>query len=197
MSTLVAVEDVIDVLGGVASFDEDDTPVLDRVITQVESLFLSQANRRERPFQAAQSARVEVHDGTGTGLLVLDYPIAALTSVLLGPDATAPAETLTVADVNVLRFAPGKATLYRVDGGTFRQNGEPRVVHVTYNAAADLPADAALAIQNVAVSIWRRRGSEDVTSDRLGGFSADYLSIAQADPLWQLALKAHWTPAFA
>lgn len=195
MSTLLAVEDVIDVLGGLDAWDEDDTPVLDRLITLVEALFLSQVNRRHRPYQAAQTARAEVHNGTGDATLFLDYPIAALSSVKIGANPSSPDETLAVGDLAVLRYAVGGVELRRVDGGCFGTDGDPRVVHVLYNAAADLPDDVVLAVQNVVVTIWRRRGSEDVTSDRVGGFQGEYLAIAAADPLWTLAVAANRVPA--
>ena len=194
MSALLAVEDFAEFLGGV---DDDEIPVCDRIIDQVESLFLAQANRRHRAFVGAQTARAEVHDSADSSVLHLDYPIAALTSVVLGYVPGTPDETLVVNDAAKLAWGVGSTRLQRTDGGTFGGAGKPRYVHVTYNTHADLPSDVALAVQSVAASIYRRRGSEDVTSDRLGGFSADYLSIAAADPLWQLALKGQWLPSFA
>lgn len=195
MSTLLAVEDVIDVLGGLEAWNEDETPVLDRLISLVEALFLAQVNRRQRPYQAAQAARAEVHDGTGRTTLLLDYPLGTLTSVKIGANPSSPDETLAIGDLAVLRYAAGGIELRRVDGGCFGTDGDPRVVHVVYDAAADLPNDVVLAVQNVVVTIWRRRGSEDVTSDRVGGFQGEYAAIASADPLWTLAVAANRVPS--
>lgn len=171
--------------------DAEDLEVLALLIDQVEALFLTQANRRERPFVAAQSARTEVHDGTGGALLFLDYPVATLTSVKIGASAASPDETLTIADPAVLRYAAGQRRLARVDGGTFGDAGDPRVVHVTYDAQADLPNDALLAIQRVVAAIFRQRGSEDASSERMAGFTADLAKVAESDPVWQMAVAAH------
>lgn len=171
--------------------DAGDLEVLDLLIDQVEALFLAQTNRRERPFQAAQSGRTEVHDGTGMELLFLEYPIAALTSVKIGANVATPDETLTVGDLDVLRYAVGRRRLARVDGGTFGDAGDPRVVHVTYDAQADLPTDAQLAVLRVVAAVFRQRGSEDASSERTAGFSTDLAKVAESDPLWQLAVNAH------
>lgn len=194
MSLLLPVEDVIEVLGGLDLVTEDEVPVLDRLITMTERLFLAQTNRSQRPFQGKQAARVEVHDGTGRAMLCLDYPIEALTSVLIGPVPSSPQETLPVSDPMVLRYGLGDVVLQRVDGGTFGTRDDPRVIQVTYDAGADLPQDAALGIQNTVVTLWRRRGSEDAVSERLGSFQANFLEVATADPLWQMAVQSHRQP---
>lgn len=194
MSALLAVEDFAEFLGGV---DDDELPVCERIIDQVEALFCAQANRRERAFVGAQTARVEVHDSADSAILHLDYPIATLTSVVLGYVPGTPDETLVVNDAAKLAWGAGSTRLQRTDGGTFGGVGKPRYVHVTYNTQADLPADVALAVQSVAASIYRRRGSEDASSERLGGFQADFAQIAAADPLWKLALQGQYLPAFA
>ena len=175
--------------------DAQEIPVLERIIDGVEALFLVQANRRERPFQAAQAGRVDVLDGTGSPVLVLDYPVTSLTSVLIGADPLAPVESLAVADVQVLRYRVNRATLTRI-GGTFGTRADPRVVHVTYNAAADLPEEVRLAVLSVTAAVYRRRGSEDASSERVGGYATDLAAVAKSDPLWQMALSAHWAPVF-
>jgi hypothetical protein len=51
------------------TFLQDGPPVrmlLQLVLDAVEELFEAECGRHERPFQAAQSARVEIRDGTGT-----------------------------------------------------------------------------------------------------------------------------------
>lgn len=190
-STLVPVHEAMDYLG---EEDAQVIPIVERLIDQVEALFLAHANRRERPFQAAQTARVEVHDGTGTATLWLDYPLAALTAVKIGADSTAPDETLTVADLTVLRYGIGGRRLQRVDGGCFGTAGDPRVVHVTYNAQADLPQTAAVAILRAVAAIYRQRGAEGSASERVGGFAADLSDWTKEDATWRDAVAAHWEP---
>lgn len=193
-SALLPVSEVMEYLG---EENDQEIPVVERLIDQIEALFLTQCGRRDRPFRAAQSARVEVHDGTGSRALVLQYPVAAVTSVLIGADPLTPDETLAVADVKVLRWAAGSATLRRVDGGTFGVAGDPRTVHVTYNAQADLPLDAQLAILRVVAACYRQRGSEDASSERMGGYSGDLARVAESEPTWQMAVAAHSSPVFA
>lgn len=194
MTALLAVEDVADALGGIA---DDDVPVLDRDITLVEALLLAQCGRTARVWQAAQTARVEVLGSSAASRVVLDYPVAALTSVVLGLDPLVPAETLIVNDQTKLSWSVGSRLLERVDGGTFggvSAGARPRYVHVTYNAAADLPLDAQLAVQSVVITRWHRRGNEEATSERIGGYQAEYAQIAAGDPLWQAVLRTQWEP---
>lgn len=192
-SVLLPVSEAMEYLG---VEDAQEIPVVESLIDQVEALFLSQCGRRERPFVDAQSARTEVHDGTGGATLYLDYPLTTLTSVKIGANVAAPDETLNVASLDVLRFAAGERRLRRVDGGTFGDACNPRVVHVTYDAQAELPRDAQLAILRVMAAVYRRRGSEEARAERYGGFSADFADAAESDPIWKAALSAHWEAAF-
>lgn len=158
---------------------------------QVEALLLAQCRRTGRPFQAAASGRVERKDGTGGTSCWLDYPVAALTSVLLGYNPADPIETLAVADPAVLVWQVGRKRLTRVDGGSFGAFGAPLYVQVTYDAAADLPTDAALAVLRVTAAIWRQRGAEDVSAERVGGYSAELEKVAEGDPVWQMAVQQY------
>jgi hypothetical protein len=158
---------------------------------QVESLLLAQCRRTGRPFQAASAARTERRDGTGGASCWLDYPIAALTSVKLGYDSSAPIETLTVTDPAVLVWRVGSKRLTRVDGGIFGSFGAPLWIQAVYDTAADLPDDAALAVLRVTAAIWRQRGAEDVKSERVGGYSADLEKAAEGDPMWQMAVQQY------
>lgn len=158
---------------------------------QVEAFLLAQCRRTGRPFQAASEGRVERRDGTGGTSCWLDYPIAALTSVKLGYDPANPTETLAVADPTVLVWQVGRKRLTRVDGGSFGAFGAPLWIQATYDAAADLPADAALAVLRVTAAIWRQRGAEDVSSERVGGYSADLEKAAEGDPVWQMAVQQY------
>ena len=129
--------------------------------------------------------------GTGSSLLMLDYPIAALTSVVLGFSSASPVETLTVADPYSVVFAVGERSLERTDGGVFGEYGKPRCVHVTYNTQADLPTDVALAVKRVVAQIYRQRGSEDAKTESVGGYSRVLADLAATDPIWLQAVQRH------
>lgn len=185
-------------LGDVKAFIADvpaaDDTMLQNLLDQLEDTLAQECGRAQRPFAPAQLARLEVHDGNGTGILWLDYPITALTSLKIGPSVAAPDETLAVADPAVLSWNPGSARVCRVDGGVFPRL--PLRVHVTYDAGVDLPPLAALAVTRAAASIYRQRGAEDVKSEREGGYSADLAAVLDADPLWQRAVAAFRTGGF-
>lgn len=161
--------------------------VLQSILDSVEDFFCQQCSRA--PFAIAASGRTEVHDGTGTHELWLEYPASSLTSVALGYDPLTPDETLDVSDPSVI-VAAG-ARLSRVDGGTFGFAGAPLYVRVTYNASADLPQDAALAIVRAATAVFRQRGSEDASRESLGGVTTDFSRITESDPVWTSAVQAH------
>lgn len=168
--------------------------VVQSILDHVEDLLVTQCGRRHRPFSAAQTARAEVRDGTGTDRIVLDYVVAALTSVKIGRDSSAPNETLDITDVDVLAYAVGKRTLVRVDGGSFGGRGEPRVVHVTYNAAADLPDFCKLAVKRATALIYRQLGSEDAASESIAGYSRTMAKFGRDfvddDPIWKMAVDS-------
>lgn len=164
-----------------------------QIARDVEALLLRACNRTDRPWQAAQTARTEVHDGTGSVACYLDYPIGALTSVKLGYDAAAPDETLAINDKTVLIWAAGSPRLMRVDGGIFGQYTWPRYIQVVYDAAEDLPAEATRAVLQVTANLYNRRGSEDMTAERMGGYSGDLAPELQSDA-WAAVVAAHRVP---
>lgn len=169
-----------------------DDALFQTLIDPTESLFLSQAGRADRPFATAATGRVEVKDGTGTPMLMLDYPIASITSIKLGVDSTDPDETLDATDVDVVVFATGKRAIRRSDGGLFRTRGEARVIHVTYSHDADLPDSPKLAIKRAVAAVYRQIGSEDAKSETMpDGYSRQVAAVTEDDPLWGLALKAY------
>ena len=191
MPVLVSLAELKDYLGEVPAFEDDN--VLEGLIDGVESLFASETGRTLGSYQGAGLARTEVHDGTGSRDLFLDYPITALTSVKLGHDVAVPDETLTIADRNVIVYGAGQRRITRTDGGTFGRDRHPRYVHVVYDFGADLPDNALLAIKSVAALAYRRRGSEAEKSETLGSFYSHTLvdEIATTDPFWRSAVIAN------
>lgn len=187
-SALVPTADAIAFLGSIPAGSD---AVLEQLIDDVETLFLAQCGRSARPFQAAETGRVEVKDGTGSRFLWLDYEATALTELVIGFDFTDPDETLDTTDVQVLAWHANSRRIVRRDGGRFGCLGEADVVRVTYDAAADLPRDVAVAITRVVASVWRQRGSEDVKAERIGPYDATYTAVAEQEPLWQLAVANH------
>lgn len=191
MPTLVTSWELKTYLGDAPASADD--ALLEQLLDDVEARFASETGRAIASFQAAGLARTEVHDGTGAPTLYLDYPIVALTSVVLGYDAAVPDETLAVADKRVLVYAAGGRRLSRTDGGSFGRVGCARYVQVVYDFAADLPADAKLAIKSVAAMAYRRRGSEAEKSETLGSFYSHTMvdEIATTDPFWVAAVAAN------
>lgn len=196
-SVLVPVADVVAFLGDVEATDTTAAAVLGTLIDQVEAAFLSACGRTDRPFAAA-ATRTEVHDGTGTATLWLHYPITTLTSVILGLDVLDPDDTLAVDDQTELAWRAGSARLRRTDGGVFGAPGVPNYVTVVYDAAADLPSDAALAITHATAMLWRRLGSEGLTMEGIGPYQSTFAelmagngSITAGDPIWRAAVAAH------
>lgn len=189
-SVLVPIAEMLAVLGDVSPQDTPAIAYLTQLVDDVETLFLGACGRAERPFGAIELAKVEDFDGVGRATLFLERRISVLTSVTLGYDVALPELELDVADQTVLNWKVGSARLVRLDGH-FGCTWQPNFVHVTYDAADELPRDAALAITRVVASIWRRRGSEDVTAERVGPYDATFVATAEAEPLWQMAVRAH------
>ena len=186
-AVLVTLEDLQAYLG-----IDTDAELLQALLDEVEALLVAACDRQDRPFAAAaEAARTEIHDGTGTATLWLDYPASAadtVTSLVIGRDAEDPDETVDVSDIFV---RAGSRQLRRTDGGRFGCVDDPGVVHVTYTAAADLPADAALAVKRVVAAIYWQRGSEGTSTERVGGYSAELSAVAASDPVWRAAVDRH------
>lgn len=196
-AVLVSLAEMQRFLGDVPS--SDDT-LIQELLDETENLFLGECNRRDRPFIATADtvARTEVHDGTGTRILTLHYPIAASglsTDITLGLDTSDPDDTLEYDDVETLVWVAGSRTIERTDGGIWGYRGVPRYVHVTYKAAADVPESAALGIKRVVAALYRQRGSEDASRESLSGYSRD-VANAMDDPMWKRAIANAWEPRF-
>lgn len=176
----------------------DDT-LIQAIVDSVEDLFCAKAGRKSRPFATSTTGRVEVHAGTGTKLLVLDYPVTSasgISSLKIGHDASNPDETLTATDIDTLTVATSSRNIWRTDGATFGELGEPRMIHVTYDTAGDSSNDSAsLAIKRVVAQVYRQIGSEDAKSETLpDGYSRTLEHIADADPIWRIALESASEP---
>jgi hypothetical protein len=186
VSALVTIQEVKDYLA-VTGTAEDG--VLQPILDDVEARFLHETARTRAPFAAAQTGRMEVLKGTGCERLHLDYPIADVTTIVLGFDSATPDETLDPDDKAVVIWAVGSTIIERIDGGWFGRFGAPSYCHVTYNTQADKPRDAARAVIQAAATVYRQRGSEDAKSETIGG-----QTVTMADPYgadWQEAVANH------
>lgn len=190
MADLATLEEFEAYLGGEVAAEAD---LRQSLLDMAEAAFESACGRAHAPFSDAQEGRVEYHDGTGTDRLWLDYGVADVTEILLGEDFAAPDETLDVSDRAVVVFQAGSARLARTDGGAFGCLGAPGYVRVTYDAAADLPADAKLAVLAGAAAVYQRRGSEGVKSESAGPYSVTYWEEDKVamPPIWHAAVAAH------
>ena len=169
----------------------DDT-LLQEILDETEDELVRQCGRRLRPFTAAQTDRAEKRHGNGSPVLYLDYALAEAPSVIkLGRDVSDPDETLDATDVDVVVFEIGRRTLFRTDGGIWGCANDPYVVHVTYDAAADLPLAAQAAVKRMCALVYRQRGAEDTTREQIGGYVRD---LATSDPIWQGALSVLMDP---
>ena len=185
MADLVTLTALKEFLGVV---DNAQDALLQVILDDVEALFEGACGRSDRPFMASASARIEVKHGTGDALLLLDYPIATVSTIKLGADATAPDETLDPADVTLVSWRVGERELRRIDGGIWRSCEEPNVVRVTYDTADDVPTGPALVIKRAAATIYRQLGAEDVTEE-ITGNTRRYFAKVTDDPLWKLAAE--------
>lgn len=196
MSDLLSVTDLKIALGGETGTENDE--LYTQLIDQVQAIFEAECNRHTRPFSRVQAARVEVHPGTATPHLWVEYPISTLTSIVLGYDTSVPDDTLDVDDKAVLVWGAGERRISRVDGHAFGCARYPRYVHVTYDAQADLPKAAKAAVLAGCKVLVGRLGSEGVASERIGGYQIDYASFVTADmandPMWKLGVSACWEP---
>jgi hypothetical protein len=186
VADLVTLPDFKEFLGDAPAGQDD---LLNALLDGTEELFEAECGRADRPFQAAESGRIEIRDGTGTALLFVDYPIDTITSILIGADPSDPDETLDPTDLEVVAWRAGRARIARVDGCTWSDRGTPNVIQITYDTLEELPLRAALAIKRGAAAVFRRLGSEELRAERTSTFSRDFLTSASDDPIWQQAVR--------
>lgn len=180
-----------------------DDALIQTYVDAVEQVFAAQCGRNGRPFATTATARSEVLSGTGTRLLVVDYPVSSasgITSLTIGYDSSNPDETLTATDIDTLTVATGSRNIWRTDGGTFGKLAEPRVVHITYNHNGDTVEpgtdSAKLAIKRAVAAVYRQRGSEDAKSESLpNGYQRTIEQVCEGDRVWHLAVAANGEPA--
>ena len=178
--------------------EESAYPVdaLDPIRLGVVRFFERLTGRTRLPFSDAITGRVEYHDGTGSSLLMLDYPVGSLTALTIGANHSAPDETLVINDPAVLSVLAGDRAIERLDGGIFGELETTRAVKITYTTADDLPDDAKLACLRVIAQVWRQRGSEDAASETVSGYQRQMADLAAKDPLWVHAVEHHRRPVF-
>lgn len=213
MADLASVDELATLLGLTETEQDTAEDLLTLLLDSAEAVFESQVDRLERPFQAAQSGRVEIHEGIGSTKLGLDYPIGTVTAIALGLDVAAPTETLSPADATKVVWRAGQRTLTRTDGGVWTSQGSallswarggplvpdefdtlPGYVKVTYDAADDLPADAKLAVLGLAALMYRQSGAEGVQSETLDNYSVTFAKasqVAETVPGWLPAVQRH------
>jgi hypothetical protein len=187
MADLATLAEFEEFLGGVVAAE---ATLRQSLLDGTEADFERECGRASVPFVAAQSARAEVRDGVGSDAVWLDYSITTLTSVTLGYNHASPDETLVVGD---LIYAAGSRRIVRLDGW-FGAFGAPRYIKVTYDAAADLPLDAKLAVLSEAARRYRSRGSEEVKSETMGPYSVTYANSStgtNGDTDWSRAVANH------
>ncbi|HNB58678.1 MAG TPA: hypothetical protein PK308_00095 [Phycisphaerales bacterium] len=189
--SLLSLEDLQEFLGPET---DADTSLLESTIARVEGRFLRDANRTERPFQAAQPGRVEVKDGTGSALLFTDYPVGALSTVITLGYASPWDESLTPSDVTVIQFAVGSRRVARVDGGTFGALDRPGYVRITYDAQADQPEDLKLILMRAVAAVYRESNTGEASSERRLVGTDELPLPADLAQDWADAVREYWEP---
>lgn len=205
MSDLVPFQELQEFINTPKALAEGVGGVLELTLDQVEEFLLEDLNRNRIPFQVAEPARSEIHDGTGSNSVWLDYPIAAVTDpILLGHDPTNPEEELDPTDPTEIVVLVGDRRIRRVGGGgtlglvtrrrrrggpCFGPWAEPGFVHVTYDTDDDLPGPAKLAVIRGTTLIYNQRGVEETKRHRLPDLTLDLKSFISDMPEWRQCVK--------
>lgn len=192
-SALVPLETAKEFLG-ISSTDSDD--VLGVLIESAEEELLRALGRwPDRSFAKATTGRDEWYAGTGSPVLALRYPVAALTlPVTLGRDTAAPDETLDPTDVDQLVFSTGGRYVHRTDGGVWGEPGAPHAVRVRYDSGDDVPGLARLAVLRRVAALYRETGRPEATSERAVEDTADLPLATDRDSVWENAVRTMREP---
>lgn len=200
MSELATVDDLALLLGLTEAQADLNEDLLTLLLDGSEALFLAEAHRTRTPFQPARLAQVELHEGTFSTRLWLNYPVAAVSAITLGSDPeNDPLETIDISTPVVVLIQPGLRLLVRRDGGRWQRGPDPSFVRVVYDTQRDLPADATAAVLRLAAAMWGQRTTltGGITSETLDNYSVTYgsqaafVDAARLDPAWAVAVSAH------
>lgn len=193
MLTLTSAADLLTYLGEDAG-DAELLTIAGRMGAAIEAALNADCLRSERPFlvaptpPAVMAARTEVHDGTGGRSLYLDFPVAALTTLVLGYDVSDPDTTLDVGDPTEVQFRVGHRRIRRLDG-EFGCQGQSGYVHVTYTPKADAPDDAVQVLMDEVARLWQQRGSQDAVLERYGGAHVEL--AVERSAAWKAFVERH------
>ena len=162
MSDLVTLTQAKRYLGTTASGDD---ALLAELITQVSAAVLNWISR-----DLMTAPRTETRDGNGkTKLVCHDYPVTAVSSVVVGATSIPPAPDA---------LSPGyrfSETAIYLQGYTF-QRGEQNV-SIAYTAGlATVPADMQLAVLETIALAYKQRDHIDVSSKSLAGETISYIT---------------------
>lgn len=162
MPDLVTLADVKRHLGTAATSDD---ALLSSLITQVSSAVASRLSR-----ELLTGARTETRDGNGKTKLVLnDYPVTAVSSVVVDGIAIPPAPDVLTPGY---RFSSTAITLNGYCFARGQQN-----VELAYTAGfAAVPEDVQLAVLDTVALAYKQRDHLDVSSKSLAGETISYIT---------------------
>lgn len=170
-----------------------DQELLEALLAQSIALFEKTCGRERAPFSDSLTGRIEIilADPWSTRL-DLDYPIASITSIVVGLDVSAPDETLVPGAATSVVWYAGRREIIRTDGG-FWGHARPRWVKVVYSTQNDRPADAKLAVKRRVARLYNERGKEGFTSVTRGerSWSMAGQSADDEDSVWREAVRNH------
>jgi hypothetical protein len=193
MSNLADAEDLATLLGLALPLSSTDEALLEQLLDRATTIFETAVNRADSPFGSGRTGLIEIYEGQGSRRLVLNYPIKAVTSVVIGRDLSAPEVTLDVTDPLVVMFRGRE--LLRNDGlGWKLPSHHPSFVKIVYNSLDDVPTDATEAVLSLAGMMYQRVGIEGLKSETLDNYSASFLTQTDFDtevPGWTLAVEHH------
>lgn len=203
MADLATVDDLVLRLKLSESTADQNDDLLQALLDDAEALFLSHTGRVACPFSAAISGRVEIHEAPADRLLFVDYPVDAITDIVIGPDIANPTDTLDVTDATQVVWREGSRQIVRMDD-FWRLPAPwcaaPSFVQVTYDTQEDLPPDAAAAVLSLAATGWNtsRTASGTIQSEQLDNYQVTYALardamtiVAQQSPAWAIAVARH------
>jgi hypothetical protein len=180
MSKLVTLDDMITHLK-LKKASGDVRYNIQRLLDAVEDNLARECNRE---FGAAATIVDEPHDGSGTKLAYTNKPIAVLNGIKLGRKKES---TLTHNDADIVVYAIGSRKIVRTDGCVWPEG--VRNVWLSYDAAADIPELAILAVKDVVALTFRRMGSEDSRSEKIGDHWQQMVLAIDESLWWSQAIS--------
>jgi hypothetical protein len=193
---LIELEFVKDILGITVTTDDTLLEHLIKAATDYVEGILSTSNPDvsnggycNRRFQATTYTLAKYSGGGFKNLLLRQYPINSITTVVIDGTTKYPSGSSTLADVDIYIDDAISGNLINAN---YWNSGDPQNIQVTYNAGfATIPHDLQLAVAGLVANRWNQKKNctFGFKSEKIGNYSYTLADVSAENPFGDGIIK--------